>query len=55
MILHVSFPAMAKVKIVFSSLLHGVDPDTKIKCDQLTEVLPQLLSLAANNSAEIYG
>ena len=38
MILIVSFPAICKSKINFASLVSKADPDTKAKCDQLTEL-----------------
>ena len=38
MILIVSFPAICKSKIDFASLIYKPDPETKMKCDQLTEL-----------------
>lgn len=38
MILLVSFPAISKSTINFASLLKKPDQETKMKCDQLTEL-----------------
>jgi hypothetical protein len=38
MILLVAFPAISKASINFASLIKKPDPETKMKCDQLTEL-----------------
>lgn len=49
MILLVAFPAISKSTINFASLLKKPDPETKMKCDQLTELRKKAVEYATKS------
>lgn len=56
MILLVPFPAISKSVINFASLLKSPDPETKMKCDQLSELrkmVVQFMNKSMDNISDL--